>query len=109
MRIIACERFGVCLATASRATAIGRRSRSPKDFAPMRRKRLILPTGQSATVWSAWHCFPWVTWKAHIIRFRHDPRLFAHSFHSRILWLLGFADQALRSVECQLVDARASD
>jgi predicted ATPase len=33
----------------------------------------------------------------------------ARSYHSLILWLQGFADQAMRSIECNLVDARASD
>ena len=35
--------------------------------------------------------------------------MLAHSYHSRILWLQGFADQAMRNVECHVVDARASD
>jgi predicted ATPase/DNA-binding winged helix-turn-helix (wHTH) protein len=51
----------------------------------------------------------YVAKRSHIIRFNCDQRLFAHSYHSRILWLQGFADQALRSVECQIVDARVSD
>jgi predicted ATPase/DNA-binding winged helix-turn-helix (wHTH) protein len=46
---------------------------------------------------------------SHIIRFQYDQRLLAHSHHSRILWLQGFADQAIRSVERLVVDARASD
>ena len=46
---------------------------------------------------------------SHIIRFHYDQRLLAHKYHSRILWLQGFADQAMRGVECQMVDARASD
>jgi predicted ATPase/DNA-binding winged helix-turn-helix (wHTH) protein len=46
---------------------------------------------------------------SHIIRFHFDQRLLAHSYHSLILWLQGFAGQAMRSVECQVVDARASD
>jgi predicted ATPase len=46
---------------------------------------------------------------SHIIRFHYDQRLLAHKYHSRILWLQGFADQAMRSVECQIVDAHASD
>src|ERR1700688_2621727 len=46
---------------------------------------------------------------SHIIRFHFDQRLLAHSHHSLILWLQGFADQAMRSVECGVVDARTSD
>jgi len=46
---------------------------------------------------------------SHIIRFQYDQRSLAHSYHSLILWLQGFADQAMRSVECHIVDARASD
>ena len=37
----------------------------------------------------------------------HAPR--QSSSHSLLLWLQGFADQAMRSVECQVVNARASD
>lgn len=51
----------------------------------------------------------YVARRSHIIRFHCDQRLFAHSYHSRIFWLQGFADQVMRSVECQIVDARASD
>jgi predicted ATPase len=46
---------------------------------------------------------------SHIIRFQYDQRVVARSYHSHILWLQGFADQAMRSVECQVVNARASD
>ena len=51
----------------------------------------------------------YVARRSHIIRFRYDQRLVAQAYRSRILWLQGFADQAMRSVECTLVDARASD
>jgi predicted ATPase len=51
----------------------------------------------------------YVARRSHVIRFQYDQRLLAHSYHALILWLLGFADQALRSIECNLVDARASD
>jgi predicted ATPase/DNA-binding winged helix-turn-helix (wHTH) protein len=51
----------------------------------------------------------YVARRSHIIRFQYDQRLLAHSYHALILWLLGFADQAMRSIECNLVDARASD
>ncbi|MEH2482831.1 putative ATPase [Nitrobacteraceae bacterium AZCC 2146] len=50
----------------------------------------------------------YVARKSHIIRFQYDQRLLAHSHHSRILWLQGFAEQAIRSVERLVVDARAS-
>src|SRR5229473_2613666 len=46
---------------------------------------------------------------SHIIRFQYDQRVVARSYHSHVLWLQGFADQAMRSVECQVVNARASD
>jgi predicted ATPase len=46
---------------------------------------------------------------SHIIRFQFDQQLLAYSYRCRILWLQGFADQALRSVESHLVSARASD
>jgi predicted ATPase/DNA-binding winged helix-turn-helix (wHTH) protein len=46
---------------------------------------------------------------SHIIRFQFDQQLLAYSYRCRILWLQGFADQALSSVESHLVAARASD
>jgi tetratricopeptide (TPR) repeat protein len=46
---------------------------------------------------------------SHIIRFQYDQRLLAHSHHILILWLQGFADQAMRSIERHVVDPRASD
>jgi predicted ATPase len=46
---------------------------------------------------------------SHIIRYQFDQQLLAYSYRCRILWLQGFADQALRSVESHLVAARASD
>ena len=51
----------------------------------------------------------YVAKRSHIIRFLYDQRLMAHSYYSLILWLQGFADQAIRNVECQVVDARDSD
>jgi predicted ATPase/DNA-binding winged helix-turn-helix (wHTH) protein len=51
----------------------------------------------------------YVAKRSHIIRFQFDQRLLANSYHSRILWLQGFADQAMRSVESHVVAARASD
>src|SRR5260370_25918576 len=46
---------------------------------------------------------------SHIIRFQYDQWVVARSYHSHVLWLQGFADQAMRSVECQVINARASD
>jgi predicted ATPase/DNA-binding winged helix-turn-helix (wHTH) protein len=46
---------------------------------------------------------------SHTIKFQYDQRVVAHSYHSRVLWLQGFADQAMRSVERHVADARASD
>jgi hypothetical protein len=47
--------------------------------------------------------------RSHIIRLQFDQRLLASSYHSRVLWLQGFADQAMRGVESHVVAARASD
>jgi len=47
--------------------------------------------------------------RSHVLRFHYDQRLLAHSYHSRILWLQGFADQAIRVVERHVVDPRASN
>jgi predicted ATPase/DNA-binding winged helix-turn-helix (wHTH) protein len=46
---------------------------------------------------------------SHIIRYQFDQQLLAYSYRCRILWLQGLADQALASVESDLVAARASD
>ncbi len=51
----------------------------------------------------------YVARRSHIIRFHFDQRLLARSYHAPILWLQGFADQAMNSVESQVVDARADD
>ena len=51
----------------------------------------------------------YVARRSHIIRFYYDQRLVAQAYHARILWLRGFADQAIRTVGRTLVDARASD
>ena len=51
----------------------------------------------------------YVAKRSHIIRFLYDQRLMAHSYYSLIRWLEGFADQAIRNVGCQVVDARAGD
>jgi predicted ATPase/DNA-binding winged helix-turn-helix (wHTH) protein len=46
---------------------------------------------------------------SHIIKYQFDQRLLAYSYRCRILWLQGFADQALASAESHLVALRASD
>jgi predicted ATPase/DNA-binding winged helix-turn-helix (wHTH) protein len=46
--------------------------------------------------------------KPQVIRFRFDLRVSAHYFQARILWLLGLADQALRVVEQNIDEGRAS-
>jgi predicted ATPase/DNA-binding winged helix-turn-helix (wHTH) protein len=46
---------------------------------------------------------------SHTIKYQFDQQLLAYSYRCRILWLQGFADQALASVESHLVAARASD
>jgi predicted ATPase/DNA-binding winged helix-turn-helix (wHTH) protein len=46
---------------------------------------------------------------SHIIKYQFDQRLLAYSYRCRILWLQGFADQALASAESHLVAFRASD
>jgi len=51
----------------------------------------------------------YVAKRSHIIRFQYDQRLLARAYYSRILWLQGLADQAMRSVERNVVDPRASD
>jgi predicted ATPase/DNA-binding winged helix-turn-helix (wHTH) protein len=51
----------------------------------------------------------YVARSSHIIRFQFDQQLLAYSYRCRILWLQGFADQAMRGVESHLVAARASD
>src|SRR6202171_213701 len=51
----------------------------------------------------------YVARRSHIIRLHYDQTVLAHSYHSLILWLQGFADQAMRSLECHVVDRRASD
>src|SRR5882724_2775322 len=49
-----------------------------------------------------------LTLKPRIVRFRFDLRLSTHYFQARILWLQGFADQALRAVERNIEEGRAS-
>src|SRR5712672_1876094 len=51
----------------------------------------------------------YVARRSHIIRFQYEQRSLARSYHSLILGLQGFADQAIHGIECNLVDVRASD
>ncbi|RZN35204.1 transcriptional regulator [Bradyrhizobium sp. Leo121] len=46
--------------------------------------------------------------KPQVIRFRFDLRVSAHYFQARILWLIGLADRALRVVEHNIEEGRAS-
>jgi len=41
-----------------------------------------------------------------IVRFQFDQRVTAHYFQARILWLQGFADQAMRVVESNIEEGR---
>ena len=47
--------------------------------------------------------------RRHIIRFQIDPRVAARVFLARILWLQGLPDQAMRTAESSVEDARAAD
>ncbi|MCP3368036.1 ATP-binding protein [Bradyrhizobium cajani] len=49
-----------------------------------------------------------LTAKPQVTRFRFDLRASAYCFQARILWLLGFADQALSVVERNVEEGRAS-
>jgi predicted ATPase/DNA-binding winged helix-turn-helix (wHTH) protein len=49
-----------------------------------------------------------LTLKPRIVRFRFDLRVSTHYFQARILWLQGFPDQALRAVERNIEEGRAS-
>jgi predicted ATPase/DNA-binding winged helix-turn-helix (wHTH) protein len=49
-----------------------------------------------------------LTLKPRIVRFRFDLRVSTHYFQARILWLQGSADQALRAVERNIDEGRAS-
>jgi predicted ATPase/DNA-binding winged helix-turn-helix (wHTH) protein len=49
-----------------------------------------------------------LTLKPRIVRFRFDLRVSTHYFQARILWLQGVADQALRAVERNIEEGRAS-
>jgi predicted ATPase/DNA-binding winged helix-turn-helix (wHTH) protein len=43
------------------------------------------------------------------VRFQVDPRADAHAFLARVLWLQGLPDQAMRTAESSLEDARVSN
>jgi predicted ATPase len=45
--------------------------------------------------------------RSQIVRFQFDQRVTAHYFQARILWLQGFADQAMRVVETTIAEAQA--
>jgi predicted ATPase/DNA-binding winged helix-turn-helix (wHTH) protein len=45
--------------------------------------------------------------RAHIVRFQLDLRMTASAFLARLLWLQGFPDQAMRTAESSIGDARA--
>lgn len=45
--------------------------------------------------------------RAHIVRFQLDLRMTAAAFLARVLWLQGFPDQAMRTAESSIGDARA--
>jgi predicted ATPase/DNA-binding winged helix-turn-helix (wHTH) protein len=47
--------------------------------------------------------------RSHIIRFQTDQRVTARVFLARILWLQGFPDQAMRTAQSNIEEARASD
>ena len=47
--------------------------------------------------------------KSHIIRFQVDQGVAARVFLARILWLQGFPDQAMRTAESSVADARAAN
>jgi predicted ATPase len=49
------------------------------------------------------------TRKLEIIRFHFDPQLAARAFLARVLWLQGFPDQAMRTAESSIEDARAAN
>jgi predicted ATPase/DNA-binding winged helix-turn-helix (wHTH) protein len=47
--------------------------------------------------------------RSHIIRFQVDLRVSARTFLAPVLWLLGFPDQAMRTAETAIEDARAAN
>src|SRR5262249_21490767 len=51
----------------------------------------------------------YVARRSHLTKYQFDQALLARMYQSLVLWLQGFADQAMRSVECQVVNARADN
>ena len=49
------------------------------------------------------------SYRSHTIRFQYDQRSVARMILARILWLQGFPDQALRTAQGNVEDARAID
>ena len=47
--------------------------------------------------------------RSDVVRFQFDQRITAHMTLSRVLWLQGFPDQAMRSIETSISDALAID
>jgi hypothetical protein len=47
--------------------------------------------------------------RRHVIRFQVDPQVVARVILARILWLQGFPDQAMRTAESSVEDARAAN
>jgi predicted ATPase/DNA-binding winged helix-turn-helix (wHTH) protein len=47
--------------------------------------------------------------KSHIILFQFDQRVTARAYLARVLWLQGFPDQAMRTAESSIEDARAAN
>ena len=47
--------------------------------------------------------------RRHVIRFQVDPQVVARVILARILWLQGFSDQAMRTAESSVEDARAAN
>jgi predicted ATPase/DNA-binding winged helix-turn-helix (wHTH) protein len=54
------------------------------------------------------HYLP-VAQKSHIIRFQSDQQVPARVVLARVLWLLGFPDQAMRAAQSSIADARAAN
>jgi predicted ATPase/DNA-binding winged helix-turn-helix (wHTH) protein len=106
-------RFGAALAVAERFSSCAAKSTDPADGAIGDRLVGASLLGLGDLDGARRHIERmlgrYVARRSHIIRYQRDQRLLARSYHFEILWLQGFADQTMRSVECSVVDARASD
>jgi predicted ATPase/DNA-binding winged helix-turn-helix (wHTH) protein len=106
-------RFGAALAVAERFSSCAAKSTDPADGAIADRlvgaSLLGLGDLDGARRRIERMLGRYVARRSHIIRFQRDQRLMARSYLFSILWLQGFADQAMHSVECSVVEARASD